>query len=64
MLNVAKEKKLYKEYICAYLNPGEKTGIPENQYDIVMCIAGFLGSHLKPEVAEEFCRILKPGAFR
>lgn len=63
MLRVAKERKLYNEVHCTYLNPGEQTKIPTGAYDGVVCIGSFLGGHLKPEVADEFIRILKPGGY-
>jgi ubiquinone/menaquinone biosynthesis C-methylase UbiE len=62
MLEEAKKKGVYGQYICAYL--GEKpTPIPDNTYDVVhQCGAGHLG-HVPGTAFREFVRIVKPGGY-
>ncbi len=60
MLEVAREKRVYKKLIHADLN--KKLEFDDETYDAIICCGTFTRGHVGPEVAIELLRILKQGA--
>jgi len=63
MLNQARKKGLFKEYIYAALNGIGSLPMVDDTYDIVLCSNGFAPGQFYPEAVEEILRILKPGGY-
>ena len=60
MLEVAREKRIYKNLIQADLN--KKLKFEDGIYDAMICCGTFTRGHVGPEVLIELLRILKQGA--
>jgi ubiquinone/menaquinone biosynthesis C-methylase UbiE len=63
MLGLAKMRNLYRNYFLHYLYPSQQTSVGSEKYDGVICSGGFVNGHLRPEVCQEFLRVLKPGGY-
>lgn len=60
MLDLAREKDLYKNYFCLLLSD-EPTNIPTGSYDAAVCSGGFAKGHLPTNCIKEIIRLVKPG---
>ncbi|XP_066280456.1 methyltransferase-like protein 27 [Branchiostoma lanceolatum] len=60
MLNVAKTKNVYKNFIKELLGPN-RLGIDDDTYDAVIGSGLFATGHVKPDCLEELIRVVKPG---
>lgn len=61
MLDVAKSKDIYKNYICDSVEVGGPSKVDDHSYDVVCMMGGITIGHLKPDVLPELIRMLKPG---
>ncbi|XP_013415536.2 uncharacterized protein LOC106177341 [Lingula anatina] len=62
MLDVAKQKNIYKKLMCIRLGP-EGLDIPDDTYDAVMMTGAAGLAHIGGDCLGEFIRIVKPGGY-
>ncbi|XP_064601171.1 methyltransferase-like protein 27 [Liolophura sinensis] len=60
MLNAAKERQIYRDYISAEVN-GSELDIPDGTYDAITCVGGIADGHLPAESVTEMLRLIKNG---
>ena len=60
-LEVAKSKKLYKNYFPLAVEPDKRLPIEDETYDVMVCCAGFFQGLMSPKVFPELLRITKKG---
>lgn len=60
MLDIAKEKNLYKNYHCEMLTD-KPTSLSTGEYDAVVCAGGFAKGLLQPNCIQEIIRLVCPG---
>jgi len=60
MLEKAKEKDIYKHFICDFLGTN-RLDVPDATYDAVVSAGAFIVGHIGPECFGELIRIVKPG---
>lgn len=60
MLNVAKKRNIYSEFIQGYL---PKSDFPSNCFDAVICVGTFTPGHAPAESLRELVRITKKGGY-
>ena len=63
MLDAAQDKNLYRNVICSYVTPNEKTQIADDTYDVLTCSAGMFPGSIVPQSFQELIRIVKPGGY-
>nr|CAB3267677.1 Williams-Beuren syndrome chromosomal region 27 protein-like [Phallusia mammillata] len=62
MLNVAKNKGIYRDLIQQFLTPGCTLDVGDVKYDAIACVGTFSSSHVAPSVAKCFFKHVKTGA--
>lgn len=60
MLEIAKEKGLYRNCICEAIDKGQLS-LPAASYDIVTVVGSHAVNHIKSEALYEMIRLTKPG---
>lgn len=60
MLNVARKRNLYSEFIQGYL---PDSGIVSNSFDAIICVGTFTPGHAPAESLRELVRITKKGGY-
>lgn len=60
MLNVAKKRNIYTEFIQGFL---PNSGLPENHFDATICVGTFTPGHAPAESLRELVRITKKGGY-
>ncbi|XP_035672552.1 methyltransferase-like protein 27 isoform X3 [Branchiostoma floridae] len=60
MLDVAKTKNVYRNFIKEFLGPN-RLGIDDDSYDAVVGSGLFATGHVKSDCLEQLIRIVKPG---
>jgi len=61
MLNVAKEKKVYKKFLCARLSGQRTLGVETDEYDALICAGTLVLAHVRPAAFEEIIRMVRNG---
>ena len=61
MLNLAKEKNIYKRYICAALSDVRIDDIQTGEYDVTLCAGTIVYGQAKPAALDECVRHVRPG---
>ena len=61
MLNIAKERNVYQELICAPLSAELIPDITKGAYDGTICVGTITVGHVKPPALEEMVRHIKAG---
>ena len=61
MLEIAKEKKIYRKLICQSLN--DKIKLRTNQFELVVCTGVLTSGHVGPNAIKELIRVVKPGGY-
>ncbi|RSL49708.1 hypothetical protein CEP54_012296 [Fusarium duplospermum] len=61
MLQVAERSGAYETLSVANLS--QRLDIPDQTYDVVVCVGTMTQGHVGPEAFDEFARIAKPGGF-
>lgn len=61
MLQVAERSGAYETLSVANLS--QRLDIPDQTYDVVVCVGTMTQGHVGPEAFDEFARIVKPGGF-
>ena len=61
MLEIAKEKKIYRRLICQSLN--DKIKLRTNQFELVVCTGVLTSGHVGPNAIKEMIRVVKPGGY-
>ncbi|RSL53977.1 hypothetical protein CEP51_014793 [Fusarium floridanum] len=61
MLQVAERSGAYETLSVANLS--QPLDIPDQTYDVVVCVGTMTHGHVGPEAFDEFARIVKPGGF-
>ncbi|XP_032218378.2 uncharacterized protein LOC5517919 isoform X2 [Nematostella vectensis] len=61
MLNIARQKRVYKNLICAGLSETEIAEIADGQYEGIVCSGTITVAHVKAASLGELRRWLKPG---
>lgn len=61
MLQVAERSGAYQSLSLANLS--QRLDIPDQTYDVVVCVGTMTQGHVGPEAFDEFARIVKPGGF-
>ncbi|EEU37166.1 uncharacterized protein NECHADRAFT_37208 [Fusarium vanettenii 77-13-4] len=61
MLQVAERSGAYETLSVANLS--QRLDIPDQTYDVVVCVGTMTQGHVGPEAFDEFARIIKPGGF-
>ena len=61
MLEIAKEKKIYRKLICQSLN--DKIKLRTNQFELVVCTGVLTSGHVGPSAIKEMIRLVKPGGY-
>ncbi len=61
MLEVLKEKGLYKGIFCQYFAGGTEFAVEDGHYDAVVINGAFVKGHLPVDALREIARILKSG---
>ncbi|KAJ4328621.1 hypothetical protein N0V84_000980 [Fusarium piperis] len=61
MLQVAERSGVYKTLSVANLS--RRLDIPDQTYDVIVCVGTMTQGHVGPEAFDEFARIVKPGGF-
>ncbi|XP_013387880.1 methyltransferase-like protein 27 [Lingula anatina] len=62
MLEIAKEKKLYRNVVCDLLGPN-RLDIPDDTYDAIITTGSFCPGHLNGSCLAELIRIVKPDGY-
>ena len=63
LLDAAQEKNLYRNVICSYVTPNEKTPINDETYDVLTCSAGMFPGSIVPQAFTELLRVVKNGGY-
>lgn len=61
MLQIAERSGAYKTLSVSNLS--QRLDIPDQTYDVVVCVGTMTQGHVGPEAFDEFARIVKPGGF-
>ena len=61
MLEIAKEKKIYRRLICQSLN--DKIKLRTNQFELVVCTGVLTSGNVGPNAIKEMIRVVKPGGY-
>ena len=61
MLDIARDKKVYKKLICAPISDQKINDIESDYYDALISSAAIGIGHVKPCGFEEILRVVKPG---
>lgn len=61
MLEIAKLKHAYQNYVCAIFEPGKDSPIPSDSYDGLVTVGSFVPGHLNSDHVSELLRIVKNG---
>ncbi|KAM6535861.1 hypothetical protein FALCPG4_005392 [Fusarium falciforme] len=61
MLQIAERSGAYKTLSVSNLS--QRLDIPDQTYDVVVCVGTMTQGHVGPEAFDEFTRIAKPGGF-
>ena len=64
MLNLAKQRNVYKRYICAALSDVPIDDIQTGKYDVTLCAGTIVYGQAKPEALDECVRHVRPGNTR
>ena len=64
MLNLAKQRNVYKRYICAALSDVPIDDIQTGEYDVTLCAGTIVYGQAKPIALDECVRHLRPGNTR
>jgi len=61
MLNVLRQKNVYRNAICSMIVSGEELEVKENSYDAVVVSGGFVKGHMPLYALDEMIRMCKKG---
>lgn len=61
MLNQARVKKIYRNFICTTMTDQQIPIIATGEYDALTCCASMGAGHVGPSALEEMIRVTKPG---
>ena len=61
MLNLAKQRNVYKRYICAALSDVPIDDIQTGEYDVTLCAGTIVYGQAKPAALDECVRHVRPG---
>ena len=61
MLNLAKQRNVYKRYICAALSDVPIDDIQTGEYDVTLCAGTIVYGQAKPSALDECVRHVRPG---
>ena len=64
MLNLAKQRNVYKQYICAALSDVPIDDIQTGEYDVTLCAGTIVYGQAKPVALDECVRHVRPGNTR
>ena len=64
MLQMARKKACYRNYITSIVAPGIPLPIPDNTYDVALMAGVFCPGHIRVEAFSEIIRIVKPGMIK
>lgn len=63
MLNIAHDKGIYKNLICAPLSEKKIDQIQSGSYDALISSGTITVAHVKPPALDEIVRLVKPGKY-
>lgn len=61
MLNEARRKSVYKQFICTPLNDQQIPEIETGEFDSLICGGALFMGHIRPSAFEEMIRMVKKG---